>query len=188
MTSLNSRYGKIWGLTALGPISRKSRNFLGAFRVTILSQKRRRLEARNFAVILIFTPSKTYEKKHMVKNKSYLLIWPRRWFHWAFNTTVFSRLPIFGTHQLFAVSTCKWNDLNSVIMYALYLSSLMILLWVLQQEFQSIEVRAFHGKIFFVFVSLCLMSSAGYFVNRKNQFFDPENEGLTYEWVWFLQE
>ena len=26
------------------------------------SQKRRRLEARNFGVILIFTPSKTYEK------------------------------------------------------------------------------------------------------------------------------
>ena len=46
------------------PVSRKSRNFSGAFRVTIFfrSSKWRRLEARNFAVILIVIPFTTYEK------------------------------------------------------------------------------------------------------------------------------
>ena len=46
------------------PISRKSRKFSGTFGVTILfaSSKRRRLEARNFAVIFVYTPLKTHEK------------------------------------------------------------------------------------------------------------------------------
>ena len=47
-----------------GPVSRKSRNFSGAFRVTnslCIFIKRRRLEARNFVVIFIFILFTTYE-------------------------------------------------------------------------------------------------------------------------------
>ena len=53
-----------WNNSGLGPVSRKSPDFSGAFRVTIffLSSKRRPLEARNFAIILIFIPFTTYEK------------------------------------------------------------------------------------------------------------------------------
>ena len=45
-------------------VSRKSRNFSGVFRVTFLfvSSKRRRSEARNFAVIFVFLLFTTYEK------------------------------------------------------------------------------------------------------------------------------
>ena len=46
-----------WGL---GPVSRKFRNFPGAF--SFASSKRRRLEARNFAVIFIFILFTTYEE------------------------------------------------------------------------------------------------------------------------------
>ena len=48
-----------------GPVSRKSRDFSACISVDIIlfvSSKRRRLEARNFAVIFIFIPFTTYEK------------------------------------------------------------------------------------------------------------------------------
>ena len=49
----------------LGPVSRKSPKLFGRISVDIIlfvSSKRRRLEARNFAVIFIFIPFTTYEK------------------------------------------------------------------------------------------------------------------------------
>ena len=49
----------------LGPVSRKPRNFNGRISGHIIfyvSSKRRGLEARNFAVILIFIPFTIYEK------------------------------------------------------------------------------------------------------------------------------
>ena len=54
-----------WLLKSLGPVSRKSRNSSGAFRVTyfhLYLQSERRLEARNFAVLLLHIPFTTYEK------------------------------------------------------------------------------------------------------------------------------
>ena len=51
--------------TGLGSVSRKSRNVFGSISgdiILFVSSKRRRLEARNFAVILIFIPFTTYEK------------------------------------------------------------------------------------------------------------------------------
>ena len=48
-------------ITDLGPVSRKSRNFLGDI-ILFVSSKRRRLEARNVAVILIFIPFTTYKR------------------------------------------------------------------------------------------------------------------------------
>ena len=42
-------------VSGLGPVSRKSRNFSGDI-IIFVSSKRRRLEARNLAVILIFIP------------------------------------------------------------------------------------------------------------------------------------
>ena len=42
-------------VSGLGPVSRKSRNFWGDI-IIFVSSKRRRLEARNLAVILIFIP------------------------------------------------------------------------------------------------------------------------------------
>ena len=44
-----------------GAVSRKTRNFSGDI-ILFVSSKRRRLEARNFAVIFIFIPFTTYDK------------------------------------------------------------------------------------------------------------------------------
>ena len=50
-------------LSVQGPVSRKSRNGHISGRIILfLCSKRRRLEARNFAVILIYIPFTTYEK------------------------------------------------------------------------------------------------------------------------------
>ena len=56
---LNLRF--IWLVAILGPVSRKSRHF-SADIVLFVSSKPRLLEARNFALILIFNHFTTYEK------------------------------------------------------------------------------------------------------------------------------
>ena len=49
-----------------GPVSRKSRSISDGL-ILFVSSKRRRLEARNFAVILIFIPWTTYEKTRLTE-------------------------------------------------------------------------------------------------------------------------
>ena len=59
-----------WEWRAPGPVSRKSPKLFGRISGVIIlfvSSKRRRLEARNFAVILIFSPFTTYEKNSCTK-------------------------------------------------------------------------------------------------------------------------
>ena len=59
---LKQKRGKVLKKSDQGPLSRKSRNFSGDNIVLFVSSKRRRLEARNFAFILIFIPRTTNEK------------------------------------------------------------------------------------------------------------------------------
>ena len=65
-----------------GPVSRKSRNFSGAFRVTILfvSSKRRRLESRDFADILTL-----FSLYNMRKDQLYR-IRGSEFYEWLFGT------------------------------------------------------------------------------------------------------
>ena len=54
----------------LGPVSLKSRNFFGRISgdiILLVSSKRRRLEAQNLAVILIFHSLTTYQKKQLYR-------------------------------------------------------------------------------------------------------------------------
>ena len=63
---------------SLGPVSRKSRNFSGAFRVTFSLYLQN--EARNLAVTLIFIPFTTYEKDQLYR------ITGSEFYEWLFGT------------------------------------------------------------------------------------------------------
>ena len=66
LVKLVPRVSKQFKCSGQGPVSRKSRNFSGDI-ILFVSSKRRRLEARNFAVIFIFIPFTTYEKNQLYR-------------------------------------------------------------------------------------------------------------------------
>ena len=72
-----------------GPVTRKSRNFSGTFRVTHLYlylQSERRLEAWNFAVILLFIPLYNKWKDKLCRIRG------SQFYEWLFGTEKFSGL------------------------------------------------------------------------------------------------